>query len=707
MRKSYQNQVQEYLEKNHADATVGDVLGTSKIKEYKSNMLSPVLPYRVKTVISDYQELPKDMRHYFKFNLYENIGFLGQSTYGLPLYEYEIATTKLQGKPLSFSFRPENEAEQQKLLKTMTDDGMPINVWVKPELRLGDEILEDEGRYRLGYDIKIRYGIESPNSGVPTFVKKDIRAGEYHAIGYNLQGMSQQQLKQSKKTLENAKKVLESGDNKQLDTLSKHDTMGAMLQATVQSYFAINEQQDKLLASQSNIVQNYHLSFGTVSSNLTTDYTFGLPWRTRSTGVMVDIDRLRHQVVSKSNKAEEQIKFLQLQGVRESSNENLIPEKLFEDTDGISAVKALQTATDEGQTIYRISKDNQYQVLPKLNAHSARTLQEVNNALNAGLQVTISEKPIKLNGWKGAGYIITDLKKGTGAYMIEGVVNGTTLQKICGKKMRSAVKGLLKPKIIARGVAGAVAISLVSSFIINLANSVAELSECHKKLITGVLSALDAVILAYDAMSFLRVSGIGGILLASSVPLMMYPVVAMATMELQQCNASTRAISSYSVRSFDISSYAKKKPKKCDSCKGKKKNKGSKKNECDPCKKKKTRSYANEKITVECLLKKIKKTNGLGITSELYQWVSKLNDKRDTVLVQKINNLGSKFNSKYWKRLNDDLKSRPNGNKLKSLFKKTPNKLDTWKYVARLKTSDKSNKSKLTQDVISLGVIHR
>lgn len=49
----YQKQVEAYLQQNHPNATVGDVLSTSKIKEYKSQFLSPVLPYQVKTVISE------------------------------------------------------------------------------------------------------------------------------------------------------------------------------------------------------------------------------------------------------------------------------------------------------------------------------------------------------------------------------------------------------------------------------------------------------------------------------------------------------------------------------------------------------------------------------------------------------------------------------------------------------------------------------
>ncbi len=51
--------------------------------------------------------------------------------------------------------------------------------------------------------------MHSPNSSLPSLVDKDITAGSYYAIGYNLQGMNQAQLEKTKKTFEDTKAKLE------------------------------------------------------------------------------------------------------------------------------------------------------------------------------------------------------------------------------------------------------------------------------------------------------------------------------------------------------------------------------------------------------------------------------------------------------------------------------------------------------------------
>ncbi|ELA09170.1 hypothetical protein MOMA_02145 [Moraxella macacae 0408225] len=60
--------------------------------------------------------------------------------------------------------------------------------------------------------------------------------------------------------------------------------------------------------------------------------------------------------------------------MRQSANEHLIPKQLFDDPNtkqkeaqGISAVKVLQIAQEQGQIIYTITKANYAKVLPKFN----------------------------------------------------------------------------------------------------------------------------------------------------------------------------------------------------------------------------------------------------------------------------------------------------------------------------------------------------
>lgn len=138
--------------------------------------------------------------------------------------------------------------------------------------------------------------------------------------------------------------------------------------------------------------------------------------------MQINIDRLMHTSVDKDNGKTKLAAFHAFQGSRQSANEHLVPEQLFDDpkttekeVEGISAVKALQIAAQQGQTIYTITQANYSAVLPKLN-HSQDVMTDVRNAINAGKEVTISQSQVHAFGWSGTGYIVLDPESGVGAY---------------------------------------------------------------------------------------------------------------------------------------------------------------------------------------------------------------------------------------------------------------------------------------------------
>ena len=444
----YQKQVEAYLQQNHPNATVGDVLGTSKIKEYKSQFLSPILPYQVKTVISDYQKLPDSMKHYFQMQLFESTdnglygGNIGYQDVNSPIAEIKIPTTKFQGKPLALSFKPTSKADEDTLLSYLPKDdksplptSLPTSINMTPELTLDGEVLLSKGIYKLGSGIKLKYGYSSPYGGsLPSLLDKDITAGSYYAIGYNLQGMSQTQLEKTKKTLEDTKAKLEkfqaSKDQTALAGLTKHDLTGAIMQAGVQSYFAVLQAQDVIAQKQAGIITNPYMSIGTFGTGLSTQYRFGLALSTKPKGVIMDIDRILKQTVDKDNIRANVTAYNRATGPSMSLNENLIPEQLFDDpkttekeAQGISAVKALQIAAQQGQTIYTVTKANYAEILPKLN-HSTDVMTDVRDAINAGKEVTISQTQVHAFGWSGTGYIVLDPESGVGGYLIGGGADG-------------------------------------------------------------------------------------------------------------------------------------------------------------------------------------------------------------------------------------------------------------------------------------------
>jgi hypothetical protein len=242
-----------------------------------------------------------------------------------------------------------------------------------------------------------------------------------------LQGASSEETARLQQQLEQTKAKLESADDVQLATLTKHELIGNLLYGTVFNYFALNDLQDQIAAQSSGIISYRLPSYGTFSTNLKTDYFFGVPRNVKFAGLSMDIDRIKMHHVAKNNSTEEQIVFSQNIGARQSAMEHLVPEQMFSTetnkAQGVSAAKALAIASAEGQKIFTITQSNLELALSKINI-SAESENDIRNAVNTGKVVTTHEARINFNGWIGEGYTVIDPSTGAGGYLIAGGGNG-------------------------------------------------------------------------------------------------------------------------------------------------------------------------------------------------------------------------------------------------------------------------------------------
>jgi hypothetical protein len=165
---------------------------------------------------------------------------------------------------------------------------------------------------------------------------------------------------------------------------------------------------------------------GTFGYEPNVDYFFGFPRAITTGGVAFDIPFL-NIVASNDGDSNKKKQFNQQIGILASALEHAVPEQMFVNEqnpgEAISAVKALQKASAQGQRIYQITQANQASALPNIH-HAQATMDEIRNALNAGKQVTTHTDAVSVPGWSGAGYIITDPATGDGAYKISGGGNG-------------------------------------------------------------------------------------------------------------------------------------------------------------------------------------------------------------------------------------------------------------------------------------------
>lgn len=138
---------------------------------------------------------------------------------------------------------------------------------------------------------------------------------------------------------------------------------------------------------------------------------FGFPRAIKPGGIGVNV-RLSWVIQSLDGDAT-RWRDLNLQnGTLSSTLEHVVPEQMFssptQPAQGVSAVKALQIATSQGQRIYHITSQNQAQVLPQLRLDGL-ALNEINQALATGKEVITHTDRISVPGWTGEGYILSIL----------------------------------------------------------------------------------------------------------------------------------------------------------------------------------------------------------------------------------------------------------------------------------------------------------
>lgn len=432
---NYQSQIETYIQNQNPTATLGDVLGTQKIVPNQAqDLIDVVLPYERIVASAARPNLPENLYHRFKLQIGSTTG----GSFGVPIQwssvvaEMDKLTPDLVGKDLAISFRPATVADQQTLESYIPDNiqsaddlpsELPVNaINMVGEITLDNEVVAGTGEITLGQALMTRLGYVHPEHGWRN-TENNLTAGQYQAIGLDMQGVNSYQATRIKSKLQRVATQLESGD---FSKLTKHDTVGLVLQGGIQDYFSETYAIDMIGAKAAGIAYFRSPSYGTFSTNLSVSLSFGTPNRIIHSGVLIDIDKLKMNSESKSNCYEDWVSFYRRSGLSSSYMEHKIIENIYsrlsKEIDAVSTAKAIAMAIAQGQRIYTISRKNR-DSLGEVDADDHAKL-EMSKAIEKGYEVVVHQYPVRINSWVGSGYMITDPEVGVGAFKISGGFSG-------------------------------------------------------------------------------------------------------------------------------------------------------------------------------------------------------------------------------------------------------------------------------------------
>ena len=432
----YQTKVQNYIQQNYPNATVGDVIGKKEIIKQEFPYLLGTLSYKTVQVGSEFAQVPDNLRYKITFEIQDSNAD-GNS------FSYTTSISELAGKRVTLSYIPATSNDEQVVNNYGGIFNAPAYLLnMKPQIKIEGVVVATGSPIGLGNDQTFNMQFVSPAYGTER-VSNIVTTGAYYGIGINPSRVSKDLLGIRKAKLESVK------DTTCVNSPNSDDCGGEILYTTAMAYFfELNSFED--VAAQSNsIVKMKDVSEAIVSDNVNVSNLFGVPTRVTETGIMIDVDRNIYVAISKNGDQAKVRQFMIQAGQMSSIMEHAIFEQLYS-AKGVSTVQLLQTANNQGIPIYNISQSNISTILPLLQI-STDVKTDIQNAVNAGKTVVIPKQDITYYAWTGTGYIVQDPVTGAGAYMISVhlaggqcvAAGGCSMQTMSGSGFAVALGGAL------------------------------------------------------------------------------------------------------------------------------------------------------------------------------------------------------------------------------------------------------------------------
>jgi transglutaminase-like putative cysteine protease len=420
--------VQNYVQTNMSNPTVGAVVGGLEIETLAAPVLPATLPNTQTVVGARYATLPASLEQQITFAF-------GQDIDGTPLNPQTFPWPKLNSQEVILSFRPATQADQD-ALNALVPAGLTNSsqlpatipaylINVVPEIKVAGATVMTGNAVTLGSDVTFVFNAQFVSAGQQPFTY-DLPAGAYLDIAVIAGSLNQKHLSDTRATLQATATALQSGT----PVLSREQLLGDLFHASMLGYYAQYMATGYLMGLSQGGHQGLAAGLGSFGYEPHVDMLFGIPRNISAGGIVLNIP-IVSTVAQDSDNPALSSSFLTQLGMMSSVLESAVPEQMLASTQSgniaISAARAFVLASAAGQRIYQITPGNQASILPLIHQSSV-AMDEIESALASGRTVVAHTDPVSVPGWTGAGYVILDPDTGAGAYKIAGGQNGGFLK---------------------------------------------------------------------------------------------------------------------------------------------------------------------------------------------------------------------------------------------------------------------------------------
>jgi transglutaminase-like putative cysteine protease len=415
--------ISNYVKTQGVSRTLGGLVGGRNIIPEYRPVLSSVLPYSVIVGAASFAMIPEALRHTISFQI-------GPASSSL---SYVTSLPEVAGKRITLGYTSATAADEAVLASFLPPAARgPIVVGdipssipaylvqVRPELRIQGQVAMTGAAVGLGATEQFRMVVNRPQLG-PDAVDNSIVAGSYRAIVLSLDG-----LPDVATSLAQAEAALAAVRGGNLTGLTKDDILGQFLHGVGLHYWSQLALANKIATKVHGVATSRVPSLGAFAYDLTATEIFDVPVRVRSGLLTTDIDLDVQVVVARNGDPVAARTYLGVTGLVASRLEASIYDQTINPVPsgaGVSAAHFLEFANEQGIPTYTVSQDNLQTVLPRLQIADPVKV-DILTAIAAGKIVTVPEREMVKDEFRGIGYVILDPATGAGAYLISGGLAG-------------------------------------------------------------------------------------------------------------------------------------------------------------------------------------------------------------------------------------------------------------------------------------------
>ncbi len=410
--KDYLTTTINYVTNNMQGQLFYDLTSSGPITDKVLGLLPDTLPYPVKLMGAKFSEIPDTNRHKIE------LVFTDPGTQETVL-SYRASWANVLHNRFTISYEPATSVDEQIIAiygDIYSTPSYLINV--KPILKVEGNTVAEGGAVVMAGDLIFKMSFIGPQGTIDNVITNNLTIGATHAIGLGSGYTTGRIITYRTAKLEAAATAGETGDS----------IIGEYLNLFALNYLQDLDSSRKLLSGSMKLLDTYRTAELMVGVDLGVSHIFGVPISVSINGLFIDVDYNTATPIDMDGNQSNVRRFQILAGMTSSSLEHSMFEAVV-GVEAVSTIKALEIANLQGTPVHQIDAENIATKLPLLQL-SGEVKTDIQNAINAGKVVIVSERNIQLNNWNGVGYIVLDSYSGAGAYMISNNMSGGALSWI-------------------------------------------------------------------------------------------------------------------------------------------------------------------------------------------------------------------------------------------------------------------------------------